>query len=172
MTGLEIESLCADLTTFVPGRRLDDDGNVLLRFRGGARGVLIASQVEVGCENDLRLRVFGTTGMLEWHQENPNHLVFAKMNEPKQTLTRGSAWLSEPARRACRIPPGHPEGFFEAFANVYLGVAADIRARMAGTRADPIAADYPRVEAGARGVKFIEKTVESARNERKWVGMD
>ena len=172
VTGLEIESLCADLTTFVPGRRLDDDGNVLLRFRGGARGVLIASQIEVGCENDLRLRVFGTTGMLEWHQENPNYLFYATANEPKQTLTRGSSWLSEPAKRACRIPPGHPEGFFEAFANVYLGVAADIRARMAGTRADPIAADYPRVEAGARGVKFIEKTVESARNERKWVGMD
>jgi predicted dehydrogenase len=172
VTGLEIESLCADLHTFVPGRRLDDDGSVLLRFRGGARGVLLASQIEVGCENDLRLRVFGTRGMLEWRQEEPNHLVHVPLDGPRQILTRGSASLGEAARRACRLPPGHPEGFYEAFANIYRGVAADIQARAAGVDPDPIAADYPRVEAGARGVRFIEKAVASAQAERKWIDMD
>lgn len=171
VTGLEIESLCADLHTFVPGRRLDDDGSVLLRFHGGARGVLLASQIETGCENDLRLRVFGSTGMLDWSQEEPNRLIFAPADGPRQILTRGSAWLCEAAQRACRLPPGHPEAFYEAFANVYRGVAADIQARSTGARADPIAADYPRVEAGARGVRFIEKTVESSRSERKWIDM-
>ena len=172
VTGLAIESLCADLHTFVPGRRLDDDGSVLLRFRGGARGVLLASQIEAGCDNDLRLRVFGSAGMLEWRQEHPNHLVHAPLDAPRQILTRGSPWLGVAAKRACRLPSGHPEGFYEAFANIYLGVAADIHARLAGRSADPIAADYPRVEAGARGVRFIEKAVESARSDRKWIGVD
>ncbi|HUL63964.1 MAG TPA: Gfo/Idh/MocA family oxidoreductase [Burkholderiaceae bacterium] len=171
VTGLEIESLCADLTTFIPGRRLDDDGSVLLRFKGGARGVLLASQIEIGCENDLRLRVFGADGSLEWHQEDPNYLTHLPLDGPKKVITRGSPWLSEAARRAARIPPGHPEGFFEAFANVYRGVAADIHARIAGATPDPLAVDYPRVEDGARGVRFIERTVESARSERKWVAM-
>jgi predicted dehydrogenase len=172
VTGLEIESLCADLHSFVLGRRLDDDGSVLLRLRGGARGVLMASQIEAGCENDLRLRVFGSAGTLDWRQEDPNQLVHAPIDGPRQILTRGSAWLSEAAKRACRLPAGHPEAFLEAFANIYLGVAADIRARLAGRSADPIAADYPRVEAGARGVRFIEKTVESARSDRKWTSLD
>lgn len=172
VTGLEIESLCADLHSFVAGRRLDDDGSLLLRYHGGARGVLLASQIEAGCENDLRLRVFGTTGMLDWRQEDPNHLIHAPIDAPRQVLTRGSPWLSVAAQRACRLPAGHPEAFYEAFANIYLGVAADIHARLAGRSADPIAADYPRVQAGARGVRFIEKTVESARSERKWTRMD
>ena len=172
VTGLEIESLCADLHSFVPGRRLDDDGSLLLRFRGGARGVLLASQIEAGCENDLRLRVFGTAGMLDWRQEDPNHLIHAPIDAPRQVLTRGSPWLSESAQRACRLPTGHPEAFYEAFANIYLGVAADIRARLAGESADPIAADYPRVQDGARGVRFIEKAVESTGSDRKWTSMD
>lgn len=171
VTGLDIESLCADLNTFVPGRRLDDDGSVLLRFKGGARGVLLASQIEIGCENDLRMRVFGSKGDLECRQEDPNYLIHLPLDGPKEVITRGSSWLSEAAKRACRIPPGHPEGFFEAFANIYRGVAADIHARLAGATPDPVAADYPRVEDGARGVRFIEKTVESARSERKWVAM-
>ena len=143
VTGLELESICADLTIFVPGRRLDDDGNVLLRVKTGAKGVLIASQIEVGCENDLRLRV----------------------------LTRGSPWLGEAARRATRLPTGHPEAFIEAFANVYLGVAAHIRALQAGTEPDPLDADYPRLADGARGVRFIEKVVESAASQAKWTSM-
>lgn len=171
VTGLEIESLCAELHTFIPGRRLDDDASLLLRFRGGARGVLLASQIEAGCENDLRLRVFGSKGMLDWRQEAPNELVHAPLDSPRQILTRGSAWLAEPARRACRLPAGHPEAFIEAFANIYAGVAADIAARLVGTAADPIAADYPRVEDGARGVRFIEKAVASAASDRKWTAM-
>jgi len=168
VTGLELESICADLTTFVPGRRLDDDGNVLLRFTNGARGVLIASQIEVGCENDLRLRVFGTQGTLTWHQEEPNRLVHQPIDGPARVLTRGSPWLGEAARRATRLPTGHPEAFLEAFANVYLGVAADIRAVQAGQVPDPLEADYPRLADGVRGVRFIEKVVESAASQAKW----
>jgi predicted dehydrogenase len=171
VTGLQVDSLCADLHTFLPGRRLDDDASVLMRFRGGARGVLLASQIEAGCENDLRLRVFGSRGMLDWRQEDPNVLVHAPLDAPRRLLTRGSPWLSEAAQRACRIPAGHPEAFLEAFANGYRGVAADIEARLAGVAADPLDADYPRVEDGARGVRFIEKAVESAHSETKWSPM-
>lgn len=168
VTGLQIESLCADLSALVPGRTLDDDGSLLLRFQGGARGVLIASQVSTGLENDLRLRVSGTLGTLEWHQEQPSRLVHLPHDGPQRVLTRGAPWLCKSAQRASRLPAGHPEGFIEAFANVYAGVAADIRARLAGQVADPLAADYPRVEDGARGVRFIERTVASAKSELKW----
>ncbi len=171
VTGLAIESLCADLTTFVPGRQLDDDGSLLLRFRGGARGVLLASQIEAGCENDIRLRVFGTEGHLDWRQEDPNHLVHAPFDGPRRILTRNAPWLSEAARLACRLPAGHPEAFIEAFANIYRGVAADIRARAEGRGASALEADYPRVEDGARGVHFIERTVASAASDRKWTPM-
>jgi predicted dehydrogenase len=172
VTGLEIESLCADLTSFVPGRRLDDDGNLLLRFTNGARGVLIASQIEAGNENDIRLRVFGERGMLDWRQEDPNHLVHAPIDGPRMILTRNSPWLAEPARRACRLPAGHPEAFIEAFANLYVGVAADLRSRLdRGVPASAEEADYPRIADGVRGVRFIEKTVESAGSALKWTGM-
>lgn len=168
VTGLEIESLCADLSALVPGRALDDDGSLLLRFQGGARGVLIASQVNTGLENDLRLRVSGTLGTLVWRQEQPSELLHLPHDGPRRILTRGSPWLGESAKRASRLPSGHPEGFIEAFANVYGGVVADIRARLAGLAADPLEADYPRVEDGARGVRFIERTVASAKSEAKW----
>jgi len=171
VTGLELESICADLTTFVPGRRLDDDGNVLLRFSNGAKGVLIASQIEVGCENDLRLRVFGSQGTLTWHQEDPNRLVHSPIDGPARVLTRGSPWLGEAARRATRLPTGHPEAFLEAFANVYLGVAAHIRAVQDGREPDPIDADYPRLADGVRGVRFIEKVVASAASQAKWTAV-
>jgi predicted dehydrogenase len=168
VTGLEIESLCADLSALVPGRMLDDDGSLLLRFKGGARGVLIASQINTGLENDLRLRISGALGTLEWRQERPSELLHLPHDGPKRILTRGSPWLCESAQRASRLPAGHPEGFIEAFANIYGGVVADIRARLAGIAADPLAADYPRVEDGARGVRFIERTVASSASEAKW----
>ncbi|HEV7915076.1 MAG TPA: Gfo/Idh/MocA family oxidoreductase, partial [Albitalea sp.] len=171
VTGLAIDSICADLHAFIPGRRLDDDASLLLRFRGGARGVLMASQIEAGCENDIRLRVFGSAGMLDWRQEEPNLLIHAPLDAPRRLLTRGSPWLSDAAKRACRLPAGHPEAFLEAFANIYLGVAADIEARIAGVAADPLDADYPRVEDGARGVRFIETTVASAGSDVKWTAM-
>ena len=168
VTGLHINAICADLGALVPGRALDDDGNLLLRFAGGARGVLVASQINTGVENDLSLRVSGTMGTLEWRQEQPNELVYLPHDGPRQILTRGSPWLCAAAQQASRLPSGHPEGFIEAFANVYAGVAADIRARLAGSVADPLAADYPRVEDGARGVRFIERVVASAASDTKW----
>jgi len=171
VTGLQLESLCADLTTFVGGRRLDDDGNLLLRFTNGARGVLIASQIEVGCENDLRLRVFGSTGTLDWRQEEPNTLLHSPIDGPRRVLTRGSPWLGLAAQRATRLPTGHPEAFIEAFANVYLGVAQHIRARREGRAPAADEADHPTLADGARGVRFIEKTVESARSAHKWTPM-
>ncbi len=169
VTGLELESLCADLSSFGAGRRLDDDAGLLLRFAGGARGVMSASQIAGGNENDLRLRVIGERGMLDWRQEDPNTLIHAPIDGPRRILTRNAPWLSEPARRACRLPPGHPEGFIEAFANLYLGVAADLRLRESHGRAATVEeADYPRIADGVRGVRFIEKTVESSASERKW----
>jgi predicted dehydrogenase len=168
VTGLEVEAICADLAAMGAGRTLDDDANMLLRLRGGARAVLVASQICVGSENGLRLRVYGSTGTLDWHQEQPSRLTHTPLNEAPRTLTRGGPGLCEAAVRASRLPSGHPEGFIEAFANLYLGVAADIRAHLAGTTADPMLADYPRVEDGARGVKFIEKVLESAASRQKW----
>ncbi|HZY17765.1 MAG TPA: Gfo/Idh/MocA family oxidoreductase [Ramlibacter sp.] len=168
VTGLQIEALCADLSALVPGRTLDDDANVLLRFAGGARGVLVASQVNAGIENGLRLRVSGTLGTLEWWQEEPNRLLHHPIDAPARLLTRGAPWLHPAALRAGRIPPGHPEGFIEAFANVYLGVAAAIRAHGRGEPPDPLEADYPGVEDGARGVRFIEAVLASARSNEKW----
>ncbi|WP_457333237.1 Gfo/Idh/MocA family protein [Rhizobacter sp. P5_C2] len=170
--GLEIESLCADLTAFVPGRRLDDDGNLLLRYRGGARGVMIASQIEIGGENDLRLRVFGTQGSLAWHQEDPNLLVHASLDGPKRLLTRGSPWLCDAAKKATRLPTGHPEAFIEAFANLYLGVAEAILAKEEGRALGALEGDFPTLADGARGVKFMEKTVESSRSTAKWTAWD
>jgi predicted dehydrogenase len=161
VTGLSIEALCAELSSFGPGRRLDDDASILLRLAGGARGVLLASQMAIGHENDLRLRVFGERGSLSWQQEDPNVLIHAALDQAPRRLTRGSANLSEAARRACRLPPGHPEGFIEAFANLYAELAADLHA---GTRSG----DYPRVEAGARGVRFIDRAVASR---GQWVDM-
>ena len=171
VTGLAIEAICADLSSMGAGRTLDDDGNMLLRLQGGARGVLMASQICIGSENDLRLRVHGTEGSLSWSQENPNQLWHAPLDVPPRLLTRASNGLCEAALRAARLPSGHPEGFIEAFANVYLGVAADIRARLEGVRADPLAADYPHIDAGARGVRFIEKVLESAATSQKWTTM-
>ncbi|MFL6677852.1 MAG: Gfo/Idh/MocA family protein [Burkholderiaceae bacterium] len=169
VTGLKLESLCADLSAFGPGRRLDDDAGLLLRFAGGARGVMSASQVAAGSENDLRLRVYGERGLLDWRQEEPNVLVHAPGDGPRRTLTRNSPGLSAAARRACRLPPGHPEGFIEAFANLYQGVAGDLRMRAVhGRAATAEEAEYPRIADGVRGVRFIETAVASAHGDVKW----
>lgn len=171
VTGLELESICADLTTFVEGRQLDDDGNLLMRFKGGAKGVLIASQIQIGGENDVRLRVFGTKGGIEWHQENPNYLEYNPIDAPRQILTRGSNYLCAAAQKASRIPAGHPEAFLEAFANVYVGAAEAIHAKLENRALNPLEGDYPTLEDGARGVKFIERTVQSAASSQKWTSM-
>ncbi len=168
VTGLELESICADLTAFVSGRQLDDDGNLLLRFDGGAKGVLIASQISAGEENGLRLRVYGERGGLEWHQEVPTELFVKLSGKPVQVRKPNNPYLSDAAKNASRIPAGHPEAFLEAFANVYRGAAAAMRARKEGGAVPHDALDFPTVYDGARGVHFIEKTVESARSDAKW----
>ena len=171
VTGLEVQGLCADLASLVPGRVLDDDASLLLRLRGDVRGVLLASQIAAGCENDLRLRVFGSTGTLAWRQEEPNTLVHAPLDGPRRLLTRGSPWLGRVAGASVRLPSGHPEGFLEAFANIYLGIAADIRARHDSRQLGPEEREYATVEDGARGVRFVEATVASARSDRKWTAL-
>jgi len=167
ITGLELDSLCADLTTFVPGRRLDDDANVLLRFKSGAKGILFASQICVGGENDLRIRVWGTKGGLTWHQEDPNALLVHRLGQPDQIYRRANGYLGESAARNTRIPSGHPEAFIEAFANVYRAAADAIRAN-AGANG-PEQFDFPGVADGARGVRFIHRTVESSHSDQKWI---
>jgi predicted dehydrogenase len=169
VTGLEISEICADLTSFVPGRRLDDDGNLLIRYAGGAKGVLMASQVSTGEENNLSLRIYGSEAGLKWRQEEPNCLHFKPVEAPEQILKRGNDYLCEEARRAARVPPGHPEGFIEAFANLYASIATTIRNKRDGHEPDGTGWDFPTVHDGARGVHFIEKTVESSRSERKWL---
>ncbi len=167
VTGLEVESLCADLDSFVEGRRVDDNGHVLLRFGGGAKGMLWCSQVAPGNENALRLRVYGEKGGLEWSQEDPNYLWHAPLGEPKRLLTRGGAGTGEAAARMTRIPPGHPEGYLEGFANIYAEAAAAIVARRT-SEADPEAV-YPTVQDGLKGVGFIDACVRSSARGGVWV---
>jgi predicted dehydrogenase len=173
VTGLRIEELCADLTAFVEGRQLEDDGNVLLRMEGGAKGVLYASQVAAGEENPLTLRVYGEKGGLAWRQEEPNSLTLLWPDRPREILRPGtlSTWLSEEARRNTRLPAGHPEGFLEAFANLYRNYAMTLRCRLSGREPDPAFLDFPTVKDGVRGMAFIETVVESAKSDRKWVRM-
>src|SRR5262245_2784682 len=165
---LEASELLADLTTFVSGRRLDDNAEVLLRFGNGARGMLWASQVAVGCENGLKLRVFGTKGGLEWAQENPNLLLFAPLGEAQRLITRGGAGAGLAAARVTRTPFGHPEGYLEAFGNIYAEVARAIRAARRGSKPDPDSF-FPTVDDGARGVAFVAAAVESSKAGGKWV---
>jgi predicted dehydrogenase len=170
-TGLRIHSICADLTSFVPGRALDDDANLLVRLdsRNGtdARGVLVASQIEIGSENDFRLRVYGTTGSMYWRQEKPDELIVKRLEGPIETHRRGQAHICSEAAHATRLPPGHPEAFIEAFANIYAAVLRAMREGAGGLDAGP-RYDFPDVLDGARGVHFIERAVESAASDRKW----
>ena len=163
VTGLEIERLCADVSTFVEGRRVDDDANLLLHYGGGARGVLHCSQVAAGERNALRLRVWGTDGGIEWRQEEPETLAFRPREGPEQVFARGMPYLDPAARRTERVPAGHPEAFLEAFATVYAGALRTIAARIAGDAPDPLDLDFPTVEDGARGVHFILTALESGR---------
>jgi predicted dehydrogenase len=169
ITGLEVSEICADLSTFVRGRRLDDDGNLLIRYEGGAKGVMVASQISAGEENDLRVRIYGSDGGLEWRQEEPNYLYHRPTEEPERVLKRGNDYLCEEAKKASRLPPGHPEGFIEAFANIYTSVAATIRARQEQVEPEELPRDFPSVYDGARGVHFIERTVESSQSDKKWL---
>jgi predicted dehydrogenase len=174
ITGLKIQELCADLTTFVRGRRLDDDGNCLLRFNKGAKGVLHASQVSVGKENDLAIWIHGEKKSLEWHQEHPNYLHVYQIDGPVEVWRRGNDYVAEKspgAGRCTRIPFGHPEAFLEAFANHYLNFTDTVRARIDRKKPDPLAADFPTVKDGVRGMQFIEAVVKSSKMGARWVKM-
>ena len=169
VTGLRIEELSADLTAFVKGRALDDDGNVLLRFEGGAKGVLHASQICVGEENALSLRVYGDKAGLEWRQEHPNQLLVKYPDRPAEIWGRGSGYLtSDAAKIAARVPAGHPEGYLEAFGNLYREAFRAIRAEVSGKKL-PAALDYPTIDDGVDGMAFIETAVKSSRLGAKWV---
>ncbi|SSC67130.1 Gfo/Idh/MocA family protein [Ciceribacter selenitireducens] len=168
VSGLTLDSLAADLDSFVEGRRVDDNGHVLLRFEGGAKGMLWCSQVAPGNENALKLRVYGTKGGLEWEQENPNYLWFTPFGEQKRLVTRNGAGAGASAARVSRIPGGHPEGYLEAFATIYTEAAAAINAAKGGTAIDP-AVTYPTIDDGLRGVAFVEACVASAKDNGAWV---
>lgn len=168
VSGLELDELLAQLSTFVAGRMLDDDVQILLRWKGGAKGMLWASQVAVGNENGLKLRVHGTKGGLEWAQSDPNYLWFTPYGQPKQLLTRGGAGTLPDAGRVTRVPSGHPEGYLEGFATIYAEAACAIRAAMAGARPDP-AVVYPTIHDGLAGMKFIDAAVKSSAANGAWV---
>lgn len=168
VTGQEAESLAADLQAFVPGRRVDDNAHVMLRYQSGARGMLWSSQVAPGNENALRLRVYGDKGGLEWAQEDPNYLWFTPFGEPKRLITRNGAGAGDAAARVSRIPPGHPEGYLEGFANIYSEAAAAIMARRSGAEAGGDV-NYPTVHDGLKGVRFVAACVESSRRNAAWI---
>ena len=165
LTGLQIDSLCAEFTIFNPGRKLEDDASLLIRYRGGAKGVLLCSQISCGEENNLNIRVYGTKGSLAWQQEHPDELKFVPKGEPARILRRGNAYVSVVAKQFTRLPFGHPEAFIEAFANVYLEAVAAIRADIEGKRGT---FDFPTVDDGVAGMAFIETAVKSAASNAKW----
>ena len=171
VTGLTLDSLAADLTAFVPGRRVDDNGHVMLRYQGGAKGMLWCSQVAPGNENGLRLRVYGTKGGLEWAQEDPNYLWFTPFGQPKRLITRGGAGSGPEAARMSRVPPGHPEGYLEGFANIYTEAARAIRAAKSGT-AVPEGTTFPGLKDGLQGVAFVDACVRSSARNGAWVGLN
>ncbi|KIC50856.1 Gfo/Idh/MocA family oxidoreductase [Tateyamaria sp. ANG-S1] len=171
VTGLEVESLAADLTAFVPERQVDDNGHVMLRFEGGAKGMLWCSQVAPGNENALRIRVYGDKGGLEWAQEDPNYLWHTPFGEPKRLITRNGAGAGDAAARVSRIPPGHPEGYLEGFANIYTEAADAIMATKAG-KGVPADVLYPTVHDGLKGVQFVSACVKSSARNAAWVKLD
>jgi len=170
ITGLEIDELCAEFTSFVKGRQLEDDANLLIRYKGGAKGVLYASQISAGEENTLRIRVYGTKASLEWHQEDPNDLIVKYSDAPRRIYRRGNAYLSDFTKRFIRVPAGHPEAFIEAFANIYLEVARAIEAVLDG-QAIPVDCDFPTVDDGVDGMAFIATAVQSAKAGGVWTRM-
>jgi predicted dehydrogenase len=172
ITGLEIDELAAELTAFIPGRELDDDGNCLVRFTEGVKGIIYASQISNGDENNLNIRVYGTKASLEWHQENPNELIVKFANAPRKTYRRGNDYLGAAAQENSRTPFAHPEGFIEAFANVYLAAAKAISDQIDGTPPPGEGYDFPTVDDGVAGVAFIAACVESSQKNASWTKLD
>lgn len=168
ITGLKIEKLCADLNIMVEGRRLDDDGNVLLRFENGAAGVLVASQIAAGEENALNISVYGENGGLQWYQMEPNSLILKWLDKPMEVYRAGTPWVGNYARFNTRTPGGHPEGYLEAFANIYRNFAITLSAKIEGATPPEEALDFPGVEDGIRGMAFIDNVVASSQSSEKW----
>ena len=170
ITGLEIVELCADLSSFVENRELDDDGSVLIRFNNGAKGILWASQIAVGQENGLNIRIFGELGSIAWRQENPNVLQVDWLEKPREIRTTASSFVGESSLANTRIPAGHPEGFLEAFANIYNNFANELSDLISGKEViGHKEYDYPKVQDGVRGIKFLEAVVKSSKNRNQWV---
>ena len=169
ITGLEVDELSADIHTFVKGRLLDDNAQIMLRFKGGAKGAIWSSQVAVGNENNLKIRVFGENGGLDWRQEDPNYLYYTKFGHPTQRVTRGSDSASEEANNVTRVPPGHPEGYLEGFANIYSDVSKSLFAQINNQNYDQSNDCYPTIYDGVEGMRFIETVLESSKNNSKWV---
>jgi predicted dehydrogenase len=168
ISGLKITKLCADLNIMVEGRPLDDDGNVLLRFDNGAAGVLMASQVAAGEENALRIRIYGEKGGMEWAQQEPNSLLLKWLDQPMQVYRTGTGYLGSFAKHNARVPAGHPEGYLEAFGNIYRNFALSLSARINNEKATPEIADFPTVQEGVRGMAFIDNVVKSSNSDEKW----
>jgi len=172
ITGLRIAELAADATRFVEGRALDDDINVLVRLEGGAKGVLHASQISVGEENNLNIRVYGEKGGLEWHQREPNTLLVKHLDRPTELYRTGQGYLGAPAKHATRTPPAHPEGYLEAFANIYRDFAEHVLAVAEKREPDPLARTYPGIDDAVRGMAFIEAVVRSSADNAAWTRLD
>lgn len=168
VSGLEVVKLCADINTIVQGRRLDDDGAVLLRFSNGSSGVLIATQIAAGEENNIKIRIYGEQGGLEWQQSDANTLKVMMIDQPAQILRTGGSYLSSFASHNTRTPSGHPEGYLEAFANLYRNFALTIKAHLANEDPSPEYLDFPGIKEGVRGMAFIENVIRSGQSEKKW----
>jgi len=171
MTGLKISRLSARLDKTVAGRRLDDNASIMVDYEGGARGLYWCSQIAVGNDNGFRVRIFGSKASIEWAQENPNYVKISYIDKPTQTLSRGRDVLYPGAEEFSRIPSGHPEGYFEAFANVYKSFISCLMAKKEGNDPQPMDLDFPRADQGVAGVRFIEKCVESSNNDSAWTNM-
>ena len=168
VTGLKINELAADVTTFVENRLLDDDANVLLRFDSGAKGVLICSQICAGVENAINIKVYGELGSLEWHQHDPNTMFVRWLEKPMEVFRTGNGYMGASAVAHTRVPAGHPEGYLEAFANIYRNFAKVVQAKLDGVEVDPVYNDFPKVDDGVRGMKFIDAVIESGQNNAAW----
>ncbi len=168
ISGLEISKICADLNIVVPDRALDDDGNVLLKFNNGANGILMASQIAAGEENALKIYVYGEKGGIEWHQMEPNTLIVKWLDQPTQIYRTGNAYLSNIAQFNSRTPAGHPEGYLEAFANIYKNFALTLLAKQSGVKPTAEMLDFPTAKDGVRGMAFIENVVASSKSDLKW----
>ncbi len=172
VSGLKTTKLCADINIVVEGRKLDDDGAVLLKYNNGASGVLLATQVAAGEENNIKIRVYGEKGGIEWKQEDPNTLLVKWLDKPTEVWRAGTGYLSSVAAHNCRTPAGHPEGYLEAFANHYRNFALCVQAQLAGEKPKAEWLDFPGYEDGLRGMLFIEKVIESGKSDAKWISME